>query len=46
MLTAIEIPDYWSSQDQFKTLKGAVLEEMETTGNNTRFHVVTAAKPG
>ncbi|KAF3400839.1 hypothetical protein DPV78_005240 [Talaromyces pinophilus] len=39
-----KIPDYWFSQDQFKALKEAVLEEMEITGNTWRFHVVTATK--
>lgn len=46
ILTATEIPNYWFSADQFKALKEAVLEEMETTGNTWRFHVVTAAKSG
>jgi gliotoxin biosynthesis N-methyltransferase len=43
-LTAAEIPNYWFSQDQFKALKEAVLEEMENTGNTWRFNVVTARK--
>jgi len=39
------IPNYWFTPDDFKKLKEAVFDDMQTVGNTWRYHLATGKKP-